>query len=93
MSAARQAAHSDTSSTSVAPAHGSATVGWVVGLSTFAGIMMIAMPKLDVDGVGLAYDDVRRVIQQFRDQRHGRGGLGGAPGRGPGAAGLRPQRS
>lgn len=41
MSAPRQAAHSDKSSSSVAPAHGSGTAGWVVGLSLFAGIMMM----------------------------------------------------
>jgi hypothetical protein len=41
MSAPRQAAHSDRSSSSVAPAHGAGTAGWVVGLSIFAGIMMI----------------------------------------------------
>ena len=37
MSAPRQAAHSDKSSSSVAPAHGAGTAGWVVGLSLFAG--------------------------------------------------------
>jgi len=41
MSAPRQAAHSDRSPSSVAPAHGADTAGWVVGLSLFAGIMMI----------------------------------------------------
>ena len=41
MSAPRQAAHSDRNSSSVAPAHGAGTAGWVVGLSLFAGILMM----------------------------------------------------
>ena len=41
MTAPRQAAHSDRSPSSVAPTHGADTAGWVVGLSLFAGIMMI----------------------------------------------------
>ena len=41
MSAPRQAAHSDRNSSSVAPAHGAGAAGWIVGLSHFAGIMMM----------------------------------------------------
>ena len=40
MSAPRQAAHSDRNSSSVA-LHGARTAGWVVGLSLFAGILMM----------------------------------------------------
>ena len=41
MSAPRQAAHSDRSSSSVAPGREAGTAGWVVGLSLFAGILMM----------------------------------------------------
>jgi hypothetical protein len=41
MSTPRQAAHPDNSYASSPPAHGARTAGWVVGLSLFAGIMMI----------------------------------------------------
>jgi uncharacterized membrane protein len=41
MTAPRQTAHSDRSSSSVARAHGADTPGWVVGLSLFAGILMV----------------------------------------------------
>ena len=41
MTAPEQAAHSNRSSSSVAPAHGADTAGWVVGLSLFAGILMV----------------------------------------------------
>ena len=41
MTTPQQAANSDRSSSSVAPAHGADTAGWVVGLSLFAGILMM----------------------------------------------------
>ena len=41
MSVPRQAAHSDRNSSSVAPARAADPAGWVVGLSAFAGIMMM----------------------------------------------------
>ena len=41
MSTPRQAAHADNSDSSSQPAQGARTGGWVVGLSLFAGIMMI----------------------------------------------------
>jgi len=41
MTAARQAAHSDKNTSPAAPAHGADTASWVIGLSLFAGILMM----------------------------------------------------
>jgi hypothetical protein len=41
MSTPRQAAHADNSDSSSQPAQGARTGGWVVGLSLFAGVIMI----------------------------------------------------
>jgi vacuolar-type H+-ATPase subunit I/STV1 len=41
MTAARQAAHSDKNSSPAAPAHEADTASWVIGLSLFAGILMM----------------------------------------------------
>ena len=67
MSAPRQAAHSDRNSSSVAPAHGAGAAGWVVGLSLFAGIMMIITGLFNaMEGVvALARNEVYAVTPRY----------------------------
>ena len=67
MSAPRQAAHSDTSSSSVAPAREADAAGWVVGLSTFAGIMMMITGLFNaMEGVvALARNEVYAVTPRY----------------------------
>ena len=67
MSAPRQAAHSDRNSSSVAPAHGAGTAGWVVGLSLFAGILMIITGLFNaMEGVvALARNEVYAVTPRY----------------------------
>jgi hypothetical protein len=67
MSAPRQAAHSDRSSSSVAPAHGGSTAGWVVGLSMFAGIMMMLTGLFNaMEGiVALARNEIYAVTPRY----------------------------
>ena len=67
MSAPRQATHSDTSAHSVASAHGAGTASWAVGLSLFAGMMMI-IPGLfnTMEGVvALARNEVYAVTPRY----------------------------
>ena len=66
MSAPRQAAHSDRNSSSVAP-HGAGTVGWVVGLSLFAGIMMMITGLFNaMEGVvALARNEVYAITPRY----------------------------
>jgi len=66
MSAPRQAAHSDRNSSSVAP-HGARTAGWVVGLSLFAGILMIITGLVNaMEGVvALARNEVYAVTPRY----------------------------
>ena len=63
MSAPRQAAHSDTSSSS----RGVDTAGWVVGLSLFAGVMMIITGVFSaMEGVvALARNEVYAVTPRY----------------------------
>src|SRR5690348_9589655 len=67
MSAPRQAAHSDRSSFSGAPAHGAGPKGWVVGLSLFAGIIMIITGLFNaMEGiVALARNEVYAVTPRY----------------------------
>ena len=66
MSAPRQAAHSDRNSSSVAP-HGARTAGWVVGLSLFAGILMIITGLFNaMEGVvALARNEIYAVTPRY----------------------------
>jgi hypothetical protein len=59
MSAPRQAAHPDNSSSSSPPAPTGRPAGWVVGLSLFAGVMMI------VTGV---FNAIEGVVALFRNE-------------------------
>ena len=63
MSAPRQAAHSDTSSSS----RGVDTAGWVVGLSLFAGVMMIITGLFNaMEGiVALARNEIYAVTPRY----------------------------
>ena len=67
MSTSRQAAHPDRSSSPVAGAHSSGTAGWVVGLSLFAGIMMIITGLFNaMEGVvALARNEVYAVTPRY----------------------------
>ena len=67
MSAPRQAAHSDRNSSSVAPAHGAGTAGWVVGLSLFAGIMMMITGLFNaMEGiVALARNEIYAITPRY----------------------------
>jgi len=67
MSAPRQAAHSDTRSSSVAPAHDARTAGWVVGLSLFAGILMMITGLFNaMEGVvALARNEVYAITPRY----------------------------
>jgi uncharacterized membrane protein len=67
MTAPRQAAHSDRNDTPVAPAHGADTAGWVVGLSLFAGIMMMITGLLNaMQGVvALARNEVYVLTPRY----------------------------
>jgi hypothetical protein len=59
MSAPRQAAHPDNSYSSSPPAHQARPAGWVVGLSLFAGILMI------ITGV---FNAMEGVVALFRNE-------------------------
>jgi len=67
MSASQQAAHTDRSSSSVAPAHRAGNAGWVVGLSLFAGMMMIITGLFNaMEGVvALARNEVYAVTPRY----------------------------
>ena len=67
MSAPRQATHSDTSAHSVASAHGAGTASWAVGLSLFAGMMMIITGLFNtMEGVvALARNEVYAVTPRY----------------------------
>ena len=67
MSAPRQAARSDRGSSSGAPAHGAGAAGWVVGLSTFAGIMMMITGLFNaMEGVvALARNEVYAITPRY----------------------------
>ena len=67
MSAPRQAAHSDRNSSSGAPAYGGGTAGWAVGLSLFAGIMMVITGLFNaMEGVvALARNEVYAVTPRY----------------------------
>jgi hypothetical protein len=67
MSAPRQAAHSDRSSSSVAPTRGAEPAGWVVGLSLFAGIMMMITGLFNaMEGVvALAQNEVFAITPRY----------------------------
>ena len=67
MSASRQAAHSDRSASPVAPAHSAGTAGWVVGLSLFAGMMMVITGLFNaMEGVvALARNEVYAVTPRY----------------------------
>ena len=67
MSAPGQAAHSDRSSSSVAPGHGAGTAGWVVGLSLFAGILMMITGLFNaMEGVvALARNEVYAITPRY----------------------------
>jgi hypothetical protein len=67
MSTPRRATHSDRSPVSVAPAHGTGTAGWTVGLSLFAGIMMMIMGLFNaMEGVvALARNEVYAVTPRY----------------------------
>jgi uncharacterized membrane protein len=67
MSAPEQAAHSDRNSSSVAPAHGADTAGWVVGLSLFAGILMMITGLFNaMEGVvALARNEVYAITPRY----------------------------
>ena len=67
MSAPRQAAHSDRNSSSVAPTQGTGTAGWVVGLSLFAGIMMMITGLFNaMEGiVALARNEVYAITPRY----------------------------
>ena len=67
MSASQQAAHTDRSSSSVAPAHRAGNAGWVVGLSLFAGMMMIITGRVNaMEGVvALARNEVYAVTPRY----------------------------
>ncbi len=67
MTTPQQAANSDRNSSSVAPAHGADTAGWVVGLSLFAGIMMIITGLVNaMEGVvALARNEVYAITPRY----------------------------
>ena len=67
MSAPEQAAHSDRNSSSVAPAHGADTAGWVVGLSLFRGILMMITGLFNaMEGVvALARNEVYAITPRY----------------------------
>ena len=67
MTAPRQAANSDWNSSSVAPAHGADTAGWVVGLSLFAGILMMITGLFNaMEGVvALARNEVYAITPRY----------------------------
>ena len=67
MSAPRQATHSDTSAYSVASAQGAGTSSWAVGLSLFAGMMMIITGLFNtMEGVvALARNEVYAITPRY----------------------------
>ena len=67
MTTPQQAANSDRNSSSVAPAHGADTAGWVVGLSLFAGIMMMITGLFNaMEGVvALARNEVYVITPRY----------------------------
>ena len=67
MTTPQQAANSDRNSSSVAPAHGADTAGWVVGLSLFAGILMMITGLFNaMEGVvALARNEVYAITPRY----------------------------
>ena len=67
MTTPQQAANSDRNSSSVAPAHGADTAGWVVGLSLFAGILMMISGLFNaMEGVvALARNEVYAITPRY----------------------------
>jgi uncharacterized membrane protein len=67
MTTPQQAANSDRNSSSVAPAHGADTTGWVVGLSLFAGILMMITGLFNaMEGVvALARNEVYAITPRY----------------------------
>ena len=67
MTTPQQAANSDRTSSSVAPAHGADTAGWVVGLSLFAGILMMITGLFNaMEGVvALARNEVYAITPRY----------------------------
>ena len=67
MTTPQQAANSDRNSSSVAPAHGADTAGWVVGLSLFAGILMMITGLFNaMEGVvALARNEIYAITPRY----------------------------
>ena len=67
MTAARQAAHSDKNTSPAAPAHGADTASWVIGLSLFAGILMMITGLFNaMEGVvALARNEVYAITPRY----------------------------
>jgi hypothetical protein len=67
MTTPQQAANPDRNSSSVAPAHGADTAGWVVGLSLFAGILMMITGLFNtMEGVvALARNEVYAITPRY----------------------------
>ena len=67
MNAPQQAHRSDRNPSSVAPTHGADAAGWVVGLSLFAGIMMMISGLFNamVGVVALARNEVYAITPRY----------------------------